>query len=78
MAPEKLTIAKSMGMSFFGCALASLKAVGVSKRRTQTVTLVLRLIPATRDLQRPCTGPFWGGYSKKRHPHAQAYWFFHV
>jgi len=50
MAPKKLTIAKSMGMSFFACALSSLKAVGVSKRRTQTVTLVLRLIPDTRDL----------------------------
>jgi hypothetical protein len=55
----------SMEISFFGCALSSLRGVGVSKRRTETVTLVLRLIGRCVGLKRPCTGPCSEGIAKK-------------
>jgi hypothetical protein len=60
-------------MSFFDSVLPSFRAVGVSKRRTQTATLVLRLMgrPATSSaescagLKRPCKGPCLEGRAKK-------------
>ena len=63
----------SMEMSLFDIALSSLKGVGVSKRRTQAGTLVLRLMgrPATSSavscvgLKRPCTGPCLEGIANK-------------
>jgi hypothetical protein len=42
--PKKLTGAKSMEMSFFDSVLPWFRGVGVSKRRTQAATLVLRLM----------------------------------
>ena len=56
--------------------LPSFRAVGVSKRRTQAATLVLRLMgrPATSSavscagLKRPCTGPYLEGRAKKDIP----------
>ena len=63
----------SMEMSFFDSVLPWFRAVGVSKRRTQAGTLVLRLMgrPATSSaescagLKRPCTGSCLEGRAKK-------------
>jgi len=55
-------------MSFFDSALPSLKGVGVSKRRTQAATLVLRLMGRCVGLKRPCTGPCLEGRAKKDIP----------
>ena len=45
------------GDIFFDSVLPWFKAVGVSKRRTQAGTLVLRLMGRCVGLNRPCTGP---------------------
>jgi hypothetical protein len=45
-----------MEMSFFDSVLPWFSAVGVSKRRTQAATLVLRLMGRCAGLKRPCTG----------------------
>jgi hypothetical protein len=55
----------SMGMSFFDSVLPWFRGVGVSKRRTQTGTLVLRLMGRCTGLKRPCTGPCLEGRAKK-------------
>jgi len=55
----------SMEMSFFDSVLPSFRAVGVSKRRTQAGTLVLRLMGRCAGLKRPCTGLYWEGRAKK-------------
>ncbi|UCH08396.1 MAG: hypothetical protein JSV55_05335, partial [Deltaproteobacteria bacterium] len=39
--------------------------VGVSKRRTQAATLVLRLMGRCAGLKRPCAGPCLEGRAKK-------------
>ena len=54
-----------MEMSFFDSVLPWFKAVGVSKRRTQAATLVLRLMGRCVGLKRPCTGPCIEGRAKK-------------
>ena len=54
-----------MGMSFFDSVLPSFRGVGVSKRRTQAATLVLRLMERCVGLKRPCTGPCLEGRAKK-------------
>ena len=62
-----------MEMSFLDSVLPWFRAVGVSKRRTQAATLVLRLMgrPATSSaescagLKRPYTGPCLEGRAKK-------------
>jgi hypothetical protein len=41
------------------------RGVGVSKRRTQAGTLVLRLMGRCIGLKRPCTGPCLEGRAKK-------------
>jgi len=48
--------------------LPSFRAVGVSKRRTQAGTLVLRLMGRCVGLKRPCTGPCLEGRAKKDIP----------
>ena len=55
----------SIEMSFFDSVLPSFKAVGVSKRRTQAVALVLRLMGRCIGLKRPRTGPCLEGRAKK-------------
>jgi hypothetical protein len=55
----------SMGMSFFDSVLPWFRGVGVSKRRTQAGTLVLRLMGRCVGLKRPCTGPCLEGRAKK-------------
>ena len=65
LSPKKLTGEKSMEMSFFDSVLPSFRAVGVSKRRTQAGTLVLRLMRRCAGLKRPCTGPCIEGRAKK-------------
>jgi len=55
----------SMEMSFFDSVLPSFRGVGVSKRRTQAGTLVLRLMGRCAGLKRPCTGPCLEGRAKK-------------
>jgi hypothetical protein len=55
----------SMEMPFFDYALSSFRAVGVSKRRTQAATLVLRLMGRCAGLQRPRTGHCFEGRAKK-------------
>jgi len=45
--------------------LSSFKGVGVSKRRTQAGTLVLRLMGRCVGLKRPCMGPCCEGIAKK-------------
>jgi len=57
-----------MEISFFDCALPWFRGVGVSKRRTQAGTLVLRLIGRCVGLKRPCTGPCLEGRAKKDIP----------
>ena len=52
-------------MSFFDSVLPSFRGVGVSKRRTQAGTLVLRLMGRCVGLKRPCTGPCLEGRAKK-------------
>jgi len=52
-------------MSFFDSVLPSFRGVGVSKRRTQAATLVLRLMGRCVGLKRPCTGPCLEGRAKK-------------
>jgi hypothetical protein len=52
-------------MSFFDSVLPSFRGVGVSKRRTQAGTLVLRLMGRCAGLKRPCTGPCLEGRAKK-------------
>jgi hypothetical protein len=52
-------------MSFFDSVLPSFKGVGVSKRRTQAGTLVLRLMGRCVGLKRPCTEPCLEGRAKK-------------
>jgi hypothetical protein len=52
-------------MSLFDSVLPSFRAVGVSKRRTQAATLVLRLMGRCVGLKRPCTGPCLEGRAKK-------------
>jgi len=64
-APKKLTGEKSMDMSFFDSVLPWFKAVGVSKRRTQAATLVLRLMGRCAGLKRPCTELCLEGRAKK-------------
>jgi len=54
-----------MEISFFDSVLPSFRAVGVSKRRTQAATLVLRVIGRCVGLKRPCTGPCLEGRAKK-------------
>jgi len=54
-----------MGMSFFDSVLPSFRGVGVSKRRTEAATLVLRLMGRCAGLKRPCTGPCIEGRAKK-------------
>jgi len=54
-----------MEMSFFDSVLPSFRGVGVSKRRTQAGTLVLRLMGRCVGLKRPCTGPCQEGRAKK-------------
>ena len=44
------------------------KGVGVSKRRTQAGTLVLRLMGRCVGLKRPCAGPCLEGRAKKDIP----------
>jgi hypothetical protein len=56
---------KNMEMSFFDPVLPWFRAVGVSKRRTQAATLVLRLMGRCAGLKRPCTGPCLEGRAKK-------------
>ena len=48
--------------------LPSFRGVGVSKRRTQAGTLVLRLMGRCVGLKRPCTGPCLEGRAKKDIP----------
>ena len=55
-------------MSFFDSVLPSFRGVGVSKRRTQAGTLVLRLMGRCVGLKRPCTGPYLEGRAKKDIP----------
>ena len=55
----------SMEMSFFDSVPPSFRGVGVSKRRTQAGTLVLRLMGRCAGLKRPCTGPCLEGRAKK-------------
>ena len=57
-----------MGISFFDSVLPSFRVVGVSKRRTQAGTLVLRLMGRCVGLKRPCTGPCLEGRAKKDIP----------
>ena len=57
-----------MEMSFFDSVLPWFKGVGVSKRRTQAATLVLRLMGRCVGLKRPCTGPCLEGRAKKDIP----------
>jgi len=54
-----------MEMSFFDSVLPCFRAKGVSKRRTQAGTLVLRLMRRCAGLKRPCTGPCLEGRAKK-------------
>jgi hypothetical protein len=54
-----------MEISFFGSVLPWFRGVGVSKRRTQAGTLVLRLMGRCVGLKRPCTGPCLEGRAKK-------------
>jgi hypothetical protein len=54
-----------MEMSFFDSVLPWFRAVGVSKRRTQAATLVLRLMGRCAGLKRPYTGPCLEGRAKK-------------
>ena len=55
----------SMEMSFFDSVLPSFRGVGVSKRRTQAGTLVLRLMGRCVGLKRPYTEPCLEGRAKK-------------
>jgi hypothetical protein len=57
-----------MEISFFASVLPSLRGVGVSKRRTQAATLVLRLMGRCVGLKRPFTGPCIEGRAKKDIP----------
>ena len=57
-----------MEISFFVSVLPWFRAVGVSKRRTQAGTLVLRLMGRCAGLKRPCTGPCLEGRAKKDIP----------
>jgi len=52
-------------MSFFDSVLPSFRAVGVSKRRTQAETLVLRLMGRYAGLKQPCKEPCLEGRAKK-------------
>ena len=54
-----------MEMSFFASVLPWFRGVGVSKRRTQAGTLVLRLMGRCVGLKRPCTGSCLEGRAKK-------------
>jgi hypothetical protein len=54
-----------MEMSFFDSALPWFRAVGVSKRRTQAGTLVLRPMGRCVGLKRPYAGPCLEGRAKK-------------
>ena len=54
-----------MEISFFDSVLPWFRGVGVSKRRTQAATLVLRLMGRCASLKRPCTGPCLEGRAKK-------------
>jgi hypothetical protein len=54
-----------MEMSFLDSVLPWFRAVGVSKRRTQAATLVLRLMGRCAGLKRPYTGPCLEGRAKK-------------
>jgi hypothetical protein len=62
---NKLTTQKSMEMSFFDSVLPWFRGMGVSKRRTQAATLVLRLMGRCVGLKRPCTGPCLEGRANK-------------
>ncbi|UCE35586.1 MAG: hypothetical protein JSV40_06740, partial [Deltaproteobacteria bacterium] len=53
----EIDLKPSMEMSFFDSVLPWFRGVGVSKRRTQAATLVLRLMGRCAGLKRPCTGP---------------------
>jgi len=55
---ELLKLSARAGLPWF-------KAMGVSKRRTQAGTLVLRLMGRCAGLKRPCTGPYLEGRAKK-------------
>jgi hypothetical protein len=54
-----------MEISFFDSVLPWFRAVGVSKRRPQAVTLVLRLMGRCVGLKQPFTGPCLEGRAKK-------------
>jgi len=58
-----------MEMSFFDSVLPWFRGVGVSKRRTQAATLVLRLMGRCAGLNAHCSEP-WEGRVKKRHLNA--------
>jgi hypothetical protein len=62
---NNLTTQKSMEISFFDSVLPWFRAVGVSKRRTQAATLVLRLMGRCAGLKRPCRWPCLEGRAKK-------------
>ena len=57
-----------MEMSFFASVLPWFRAMGVSKRRTQAETLVLRLMGRCVGLKRPCTRLCLEGRAKKDIP----------
>ena len=61
----EINLKPSMEISFFDSVLPWLRGVGVSKRRTQAATLVLRLMGRCAGLKRPCTGPWLEGRAKK-------------
>jgi hypothetical protein len=63
---EKLTM-REHGDVFFCSVHPWFRAVGVSKRRTQAATLVLRLMGRCAGLKRPCTGPCLEGRARKRY-----------
>ena len=52
----EINLKPSMEMSFFDSVLPSFRAVGVSKRRTQAATLVLRIMGGAPV----CNGPVQG------------------
>jgi len=57
-----------MEISFIASVLPWFRGVGVSKRRTQAGTLILRLMGRCVGLKRPCTGPYLEGRAKKDIP----------
>ena len=61
----EINLKPSMEISLFDSVLPWFREVGVSKRRTQAATLVLRLMGRCAGLKRPCTGPCLEGRAKK-------------